>query len=243
MKVSDQNLGTGDTLFVFLLTTSTTHFGGGYQGSGEAFHSNQTHQNTIKDLLAIHLDQLEELIINIIDDSTAKEVVQEAYSSTRPQVERCKDTCSQLLLKYTQGEGNDPITLRRATRIIREASDWIINVNTIAQDKQTYSKPVHHEFRQSIPPFANDGKMTIFQFFKLFEENFSGVGSLEWRGEILVSKYLALRIKNQVASCNFDYAKVRSHLIKRYGSIKAITTAIMDDLKALKKPTHNSSYK
>ena len=76
-----------------------------------------------------------------------------------------------------------------------------------------------------------------------FEENFSGVGSLEWRGEILVNKYLALRIKNQVASCNFDYAKVRSHLIKRYGSIKAITTAIMEDLKALKKPTHGSSYK
>ena len=212
-----------------------------YGGGG--FRTNRTHQNTIKDLLTIQLDQLQDLIIKVIDDTTAKEIVHEAYSSTLPQVERCKDTCSQLLLKYTQGKGDDAVILKRATRIIKEASDWTVNVRTTAQDRQTYSKPVHHEFRQSIPPFANDGKMNVFQFIRLFEENFSGVGSLEWRGEILVTKYLSLRIRNQVASCNFDYDKVRSFLVKRYGSIKIITTAIIEDLRALKKPTHGASYK
>ena len=49
------------------------------------------HADTLKDLLTLQLDKLEDLIMIVMNDSSPREIVQEAYSTTLPQVEKCND--------------------------------------------------------------------------------------------------------------------------------------------------------
>lgn len=189
------------------------------------------------------VDKLEGMIVREIDESAPQEKIHEYDTSLIPRIEKVSKQCNEACMTYSAYPGRDAILCQRAIRVMREASRWIRNVRSLAESRESYSKPLGKEFKDDLKVFSNDAKQNVFEFFKRFEDLFQQKGTEKQRGEILVSRYLAPRIALQVTEFNEDYQKIKAFLTKRYGDVLTLTNAIIEDLESIKKPSTGTSFR
>ena len=188
------------------------------------------------------VDKLSGMINKNVDDTSSEEKIQEYYSSYTPQIEKVSKQCNEACMKYSTFPGRDVILCQKAIRVMRNASDWVSNVRELAENRQSYTKPLGKEFTDSLIPFSNNAKQNVFEFFKKFETSFQRKGTEQQRGEILAEKYLSPRIKLQIAECNGDYLKIKGFLVRKYGDVMTIANTICDDLESKKRPGPVASF-
>ena len=199
-------------------------------------------RDILKGSFQMLVDKLSGMINKSVDDTFSEERIQEYYSSYTPQIEKISKQCNEACMKYSTFPGRDVILCQKAIRVMRNASNWVSNVRDLAENRQSYTKPLGKEFTDSLVPFSNDAKQNIFEFFKKFEASFQRKGTEQQRGEMLSEKYLSSRIRLQTAECHGDYLKIKAFLIRKYGDVMTIANTICDDLESKKKPGPLASF-
>ena len=199
-------------------------------------------RDILRDSFQMLVDKLSGMINKNVDDTFSEERIQEYYSSYTPQIEKISKQCNEACMKYSTFPGRDVILCQKAIRIMRNASEWVSNIRDLAENRQSYTKPLGKEFTDSLVPFSNDAKQNVFEFFKKFEASFQRKGTEQQRGEMLSEKYLSPRIRLQTAECHGDYLKIKAFLIRKYGDVMTIANTICDDLESKKKPGPHASF-
>ena len=147
------------------------------------------------------------------------------------------DSAAEEFLK--KGHKN-PSLIQRVQLLTAKANNWI---SKVTEDYIARGLHLPHDGKQlldTIPVFSGDGKVTIYEFLKLFDDATADSLGEKQRAAILYSKHLSKRLQADLYTRSNDLSAMISWLLEKFGQVRIIIEAKLNPIISEKLPDENS---
>jgi len=201
------------------------------------------HKQKERDLIKDAIDNSAKLIRQIIkvkvSESSELNLIRKCNVDIK-KITSYSKSCHDLLMKYISYEGINNDYYNEIKALLESSNDWVLGVEQIYAKSEAHTIGTARGDLSGVGIFSDNADKTVFEFFEELEMGFTGWGTGKQRATLLYSKHLSDEIRSKTLDISDNYSKLKSWLIKEYGSADSIITDIASGLAAKRKPRNDN---
>jgi len=147
------------------------------------------------------------------------------------------DSAAEQFLK--KGNSNDAL-ITEAQLQIASANSWCSRVTELYIERGLNLKVDHKQLLDTIPVFSCEGKTTIYEFLKIFDDVTSETLNDKQKAHLLYSKHISNRLKADLHTMSDSFTKMRAWLLEKFGVVRGIIDRKINPILAEKHPDEQS---
>ena len=147
------------------------------------------------------------------------------------------DSATEQFLK--RGNSNDTL-VTEAQLQIASANSWCSRVTELYIERGLNLQVDNKQLLDTIPVFSCDGKTTIYEFLKIFDDVTSETLTDKQKAQLLYSKHISNRLKADLHTMSNSFNKMRAWLLEKFGMIRGIIDRKINPILAAKHPEEQS---
>ena len=203
-----------------------------------SFHK-QKERDLVKDAIDNSAKLIRQIIKVKVSESSELNLIRKCNVDIK-KITSYSKSCHDLLMKYISYEGINNDYYNEIKSLLESSNEWILGVEQIYSKSEAHTVGTLRGDLSGVGIFSDNADKTVFEFFEELEMGFTGWGTGKQRATLLYSKHLSDEIRSKTLDISDNYSKLKSWLIKEYGSADSIITDIASGLATKRKPRNDN---